>query len=274
MEWAKALFLAVVQGLTEFIPISSSGHLVVFQQILKFEEPPIAFDLMLHLGTLVAVVIYYRRDLWGMARASAVPSQWLSPNAPEDSAGKLLSLMFIACVPTAAFGFAFESRVEAAFSSLNSVALEFFIGGTIMAMTLLRKNQPRSLADMRVTDALIIGVLQGISVFPAISRSGATISAALLLGIRPELAGRFSFLLSIPTIGGACLLEARKIAGGMQTGESLALYLVSGVVAGVIGYLSIKPLIKMLQTARFYYFAIYCWIAAAAIFFYQRTILA
>lgn len=268
MHYFTALLLAVVQGLTEFIPISSSGHLVVLQTLMDFQEPPVAFDLVLHLGTLVAVMIYYRRDLSGMARAASKPHLWLRPNAPEDSAGKMMALIFVASIPTAIIGFAFESRVEQAFSNMRSVGYEFIIGGVIMFLTLLRKHQPRGLAQMRVSDAVVIGIMQGIAVFPAISRSGATISAALLMGLRPELAGRFSFLLSIPAILGACLLEARHIAGQVQSAESILLYGISGVVAGVVGYLSITPLIRILQSAKFHYFAYYCLLAGLAVLLY------
>lgn len=268
MHYLHAFILAVIQGLTEFIPISSSGHLAVTQYFLKFSEPPVAFDLVLHLGTLAAVMIYYRHDLRSMARDAAHPAVWLHPNAPTDSSGKLLSLLVIACVPTAIIGFAFESQVEAAFSDMRSVGIEFILGGIIMAVTLLRKNQNRDLAGMRVSDAIIIGVLQGVSIFPAISRSGATIAAALLLGIRPDMAGRFSFLLSIPAILGACLLEAKDIMGELQTGPDFLLYTLSAVVAGVVGYLSIKPLIRILQAAKFHYFAYYCWATGAALLVY------
>ncbi len=268
MEWIKALCLAVVQGLTEFIPISSSGHLAILQNAFQFREPPIAFDLVLHIGTLVAVVLFYRRELSDMLRAAGQPESWSHPNAPSDSAGKMLSLIIIASVPTAVIGFVLESRVESAFSDMRSVAIEFILGGMIMSATLLRRRQSRSLSDMRVSDALVIGTLQGISVFPAISRSGSTISAALLLGIRPELAGRFSFLLSIPAILGACLLESKKIVVELQSGDGLALYLVSGAVAGLVGYLSIRPLIRILQSARFHYFAYYCYALGAGLLAY------
>lgn len=267
MDYAVALLLAVVQGLTEFIPISSSGHLAVLQNVLSFKEPPVAFDLVLHLGTLVAVVIYYRQDLWAMVRDAAQPKLWLRPNAPNATAGKLMALIVVASVPTAIIGFAFESRVEAAFSSLRSVAIEFILGGVIMFLTLIRKKQERTLADMNVWDALIIGVMQGVSIFPAISRSGATIASAMLLGIRPELAGRYSFLLSIPAILGACLLKAKDIVGAAGAEGNLGMYVVSGVVAGVVGYLSIKPLILILQRAKFHYFAYYCWLAGVALLF-------
>ena len=268
MQYLTALVLAGVQGLTEFIPISSSGHLALLQVMLNFQEPPIAFDLVLHIGTLVAVIVYYRADLTDMLRDAARPARWLRPNAPEATAGKMMSLIVVASIPTALIGFAVESRVEAAFSDLRSIGYEFIIGGVIMFLTLLRKHPARDLAGMRVVDAIVIGVLQGIAVFPAISRSGATISGALLLGLRPDLAGRFSFLLSIPAILGACLLEARYIAGQIHSAESLLIYGVSGAVAGIIGYLSIRPLIRMLQSAKFHYFAYYCVILGLAILFW------
>ncbi|MBI4177849.1 undecaprenyl-diphosphate phosphatase [bacterium] len=253
-----ALVLAVIQGVTEFLPVSSSGHLAVAQVWLGFSNPPLAFDIVLHLGTLVAVLAVYRRDVADMAGELVHPGRWLKADWRSDSPGKLLLLILIACVPTAAIGFGLKSAVEAAFSDLRAVAFGFLAGGLIMGATVFRKTRDRSLAQMGIWDAVFIGLLQGAAIFPGVSRSGATISAALILGLRPDLAARFSFLLFIPAILGATLLEARDIAGELGSGVNLALYAGSAAVAGAVGVLAIRVLLKILQSAKFHYFALYC----------------
>jgi undecaprenyl-diphosphatase len=191
------------------------------------------------------------------------PSKILRPNWNSDHPSKLLLLLVIACIPTALMGALLKSRVESAFSNVEHVALGFLLSGMIMIFTIKQKKSSRTLSEMNARDAFLIGTMQGVALFPGVSRSGSTISAALLLGLNPELAGRFSFLLSIPAILGATLLEARAIQSQMQSGQDLFLYGVSGVLAGVIGYFSIKPLIRILQASRFYYFAFYCWIVGS-----------
>lgn len=265
MQELTAFLLAVIQGLTEFVPVSSSGHLALTQYFLGFSESPVAFDLVLHLGTLVAVTIYYRQDIAFMLKEVARPSHWIRPDWTTDNPGKLLALLFIACLPTAAMGFALKSKVEHAFSDIHYVAVGFLIGGAMMMLTLKRKVQNRSLADMNVRDAFVIGAVQGVALFPGISRSGSTISAALLLGIHPVTAGRFSFLLSIPAVLGAFLLEMRLVLAELHSGRALLLYASSGVVAGIVGYLSIRPMIRILQAAKFHYFAYYCWAVGLAL---------
>jgi undecaprenyl-diphosphatase len=268
MQFLIAVLLAVIQGLTEFIPISSSGHLAVTQILLGFEEPPVAFDVVLHLGTLIAVLIYYRADVLGMIRSLGRPLGVLRPSWDTDNPEKLIVLLVIATAVTAVIGILFKSQVEAAFSNLNHIAVEFLIGGAMMLLTIFKKNTPKGFAEMKVTDAVLIGFFQGLALFPAISRSGATITAALFLGINPGTAGRFSFLLSIPAILGAVILELPDIGNAINNSQELMLYIVSGAIAGIVGYFTIRPLIKMLVNSRFYWFGVYCIAAAILIFGY------
>jgi undecaprenyl-diphosphatase len=268
MQFLVGILLAVIQGLTEFIPISSSGHLAVTQYLLKFQEPPVAFDVVLHIGTLVAVVIYYRKDLLAMLKAVGTPSNLWHPGWQTDSPVKLLYLLVLASIPTALMGFLLKSRVESAFSDMQNVAAGFLINGFLMIFPLKPRARLRDLSQMTTRDALIIGSMQGVSLYPSISRSGATISAALMLGVQPSLAGRFSFLLSIPAILGAALLESGAIRNQIQTGSALMFYLLCGCIAGVIGYLSIQPLMKILQSFKLYYFSYYCWAVGIALLVY------
>lgn len=268
MQFLVGILLAVIQGLTEFIPISSSGHLAMTQFFLKFKEPPVAFDVFLHLGTLVAVVIYYRKDLLAMLKSIGKPSNLLRPEWNTNSPTKLLYLLVIASIPTALMGLLLRSKIETAFTDMQNVAIGFILNGFLMILPMKRRTYPRELAQMTSSDALLIGTMQGVSLYPSISRSGATISTAMLLGLQPAFAGRFSFLLSIPAILGASFLEAGAIRGQMQTGSAISFYLLCACIAGVIGYLSIQPLIKMLQSLKLYYFSIYCWIVGIALWMY------
>jgi undecaprenyl-diphosphatase len=261
MQFLIAVLLAVIQGLTEFIPISSSGHLAVAQLLLGFEEPPVAFDVVLHLGTLVAVLIYYRADVLEMIRSLGRPLAVLRPSWDTENPQKLIVLLVIATVPTAVMGLLFKSHVESAFSNLNHIAVEFLIGGVLMLFTLFKKNTTKGFAEMKVMDAFVIGIFQGLSLFPAISRSGATISAGLFLGLNPKAAGRFSFLLSIPAILGAVILELPAIGSAINNANDLLLYATSGIIAGGIGYLTIRPLIQILAASRFFWFGVYCLVA-------------
>lgn len=268
MQFLVGILLAVIQGLTEFIPVSSTGHLAVAQYLLKFQEPPVVFDVVLHLGTLLAVVLYYRGDLLAMLKTLGSPSRLLHPEWNTDSPVKLLYLLILACIPTALIGFLLKSRIEGAFSNMHFVAFGFLLGGLIMILTLGRKEKLRDLTQMTSRDALLIGTMQGIAIFPGVTRSGTTISAALLLGLQPALAGRFSFILSIPAILGAVFIEKTAILSELQTGQDLRMYLICGAIAGIIGYLSIKPLIRILQSFRFFYFAFYCWFAGISLLVY------
>lgn len=268
MQLLIAVLLAVIQGLTEFIPISSSGHLAVTQLLLNFEEPPVAFDVVLHLGTLIAVLVYYRTDVLEMIRSLGRPSAALRPSWDTENPQKLLVLLVIATIPTALFGLIWKSQVEAAFSDLKHIAVEFLIGGALMILTLFRTRTVRGLAEMKARDALCIGIFQGLSLFPAISRSGATISAALFLGLNPQLSARFSFLLSIPAILGAVILEIPDIKSAISGGQDVLLYGLSGIIAGVIGYFTIRPLIRIINASRFYWFGVYCLAAGIAILSY------
>jgi undecaprenyl-diphosphatase len=268
MQFLIGILLAVIQGLTEFIPVSSSGHLAVTQYLLKFQEPPVAFDVVLHIGTLVAVIIYYKTDLLAMLKSVGHPSELLKPQWNTESPVKLLYLLIIASIPTALIGFLLKSRIEAAFSDMKNLAAGFIINGFLLIIPFKPGANRRGLDRMTVLDALVIGTMQGISIYPSISRSGATISSALMLGLMPALAARFSFLLSIPAILGAVILEIPAIRHQVQTPSALLFYALCGVISGIIGYLSIKPLIRILQSFRLYYFAIYCFLVGIALVVY------
>lgn len=254
--WITAIILGMVQGLTEFLPISSSGHLVLLQTFLPVEGDDLAFDLVLHLGTLIPVLVLFRADLLRMLRD---PLEGGGPML-ERPGVRWLMLVGIASVPTALMGVLLEDLFETMFSGLYALAWQFAVTAIVLQMTGRASQGERQIGELRARDALLIGIAQGIAILPAISRSGSTIAAAMLLGVNRDLAGRFSFVISIPAILGACLLKARKVE---IAPEMVGPWLVGGAVSLVFGWLSLTVLMRVIRAGRFDRFGWYCWGLAA-----------
>jgi undecaprenyl-diphosphatase len=248
----QAIFLGVVQGLTEFLPVSSSGHLVFFQSLFGMEEPQLFFDVMLHFGTLLAVMVYFRRDISGIIRGIG---STVTGKRKNEEGTKLFFWILVATLPTALMGLLFKDWFESLFSKPNIVGGMLLITGSILYLTRWVKKKDRSLEKMKWIDALLIGVAQGIAIIPGISRSGATISMGLFCGLNRELAGKFSFLLSIPAILGAMLLEFR---GASLTNDLLPILIGTAIAFGV-GFFSLNFLMKVIRFGRVADFSYYCW---------------
>ncbi|MBU1196919.1 undecaprenyl-diphosphate phosphatase [Candidatus Micrarchaeota archaeon] len=245
MDAFQAVLLGILQGVTEWLPVSSSGHLAL-AQIFFGIEVPVAFDVALHLGTLFAVLIYFRSDLVQLLRGLLS----FNPNHPDF---RTLLFLVVAMIPTAIIGFAFRDFFEDMFFHIQFVGAALLITGFLLFAA---SRIPAGKKEVGWKSALLIGAAQGLSVAPGISRSGATISAGMLYGIPAEKAARFSFLLSIPAIIGASFFQ-------LQEAEFAAVPLavsLSGILsAAVVGYLSIGFLLKILREAKLVYFAYYCW---------------
>jgi len=248
----QAIFLAVVQGLTEFLPVSSSGHLVFFQSLFGLEEPQVAFDVMLHLGTLLAVVVYLRADISQILQGTW---EWVKGRREGEEKAKLLLWIVVATVPTGLMGILFKDWFEALFSRPQAVGLMLLVTGGVLWLTRTVKKNEKTSGKIGVMDALIIGIAQGVAIIPGISRSGATISTGLFRGLHRELAGKFSFLLSIPAVLGAAFLKFREI----DTGAEFGVTFIGMTVAFVIGLLSLKLLMKIIRAGKLSGFAYYCW---------------
>jgi undecaprenyl-diphosphatase len=261
MSWAEAMLLAVVQGLTEFLPVSSSGHLAILGDFLSESgEVDLAYVVLLHLGTLLAVVAYYRRDLARMALS-------LFNSGPEAAAARrLVWLLAAGTLPAAAAYLVAGDWIEASFNSLTVVGVGFLITGTVLYATHRLGRRGRPEAGMRWRDALGVGAAQGVALLPGISRSGSTIAAALSLGLDRELAVRYSFLLSIPAILGGNLVKARHL---LAPGVPLTLYFAGAAVAAVVAYASIHVLLRIVRRGHLSYFAFYCWILGAGLLIQQ-----
>ncbi len=252
----EAIVLGLVQGLTEFLPVSSSGHLVMYQQFLPAPEMEILFDLVLHLGTLLPIMWLYRADLAAMVVSPLRERGRLS----ERPGTRLLLLIGAGSVPTAIIGLVFQDFFEALFSTPSTLAVTFAITGLLLHATRFAPQGDSNERTVSFGVALAIGVVQGLAIAPGISRSGSTIAVALFLGLSREYAARYSFLLSIPAICGAFLLKASDVNWAHI---DLAPLLVGGLAAALSGYLALLWLLKLVQTGDFSKFRWYCWAMAA-----------
>jgi len=248
MDVGQVSILALVQGLTEFLPVSSSGHLVVLQHFFGITEPQLFLDIVLHVGTLGAVVLFLRKEI---LKSLQLPFKDLStPYNPL--------YVLVALIPTGIIGLFLERKADVLFSSPSIVAVMLIITGTLLLLPkfLRFSNNPR----ITFLKAFLIGVAQGIAVTPGISRSGITIVVGLLLGLRGEEAGRFSFLISVPAILGALFLELKK---SVDFNSNIAVYVLGLVLAFLSGLFALNLLIWLIKkgstTGNLQYFSPYCW---------------
>jgi undecaprenyl-diphosphatase len=249
----NACLLGIIQGVTEFLPISSDGHLVIAQGYLPgFDQNPLTFDVMLHFGTLVAVLLYFRRDVVALlasvfgceSRGSAIPAR------------RWLVLIAIATLPTALIGLMLEKSAESLFSSPTFAASALIANGMLLLSTGLAPKSKRGAGDLNIRDALLIGIMQGLAVLPGISRSSNTIATAMFLGVRGDIAAQFSFLLSLPAVAGAVLLKLRDLQGA--SGGELIPFGIGAATALVSGLWAITFLLRVIMKDKLRYFGYYC----------------
>ncbi|MBU1636145.1 undecaprenyl-diphosphate phosphatase [bacterium] len=248
MNWLEALFLGVLQGLTEFLPVSSSGHLVISQNLLGIHEPQLFFDVLVHAGTLTAVLAYYRKLIF---------RHTLGCFRKDGQESKRLLLMIIAAsIPTGLIGVLFQDFFESMFASPLSVGFFWLITGIALVLVPKLKQGDGEIETIRIPDALLVGVAQGLAILPGVSRSGATIIAGMSRGIHPRAAADFSFLISIPAIIGATFLQFRKVE--TVTSSEWGVYFLGFLSAAVVGYAAIALLINMLKRRKIQPFGWYC----------------
>ena len=250
-----AVLLGLLQGLTEFLPVSSSGHLALAQSLIPgFSQPGVLFDVTLHIGTLVAVCIYFWQDLWEMAL-----SLFSSGRGDAAASRRMLWLLIAGSVPTAAIGLLFRKQFEAMFSDIYGVGVWFIVTGALLFLTDRVSTRGRELSAMGLLDALVIGIAQGLAIIPSLSRSGTTIAAGVFLGLERGLLVRYSFLLSIPAVAGAFVLELVTHRHEALEGFDPLAYGAGTLAALVVGYWSIGVLLNMTRSRRLSVFAYYCW---------------
>lgn len=266
MNSTEAIILGIIQGLTEFLPVSSSGHLVLFQQLFGLKEAELFFDVCVHLGTLVAVIIVFRQEiikiisvLLQLVSLAGQKEKFLQ-KVKSDPEFKMAVFIVIGSIPTAILGLLFVSIADRLFSSALITGLMLMVTGLLLWLTRKAGTHAVSTSIGHLTPgkAFIIGIVQGLAIIPGISRSGSTISTGLLLGVDRETAARYSFLLSIPAIVGAGLLSLKE--GFSQTNPAIWISLLGAVPAALVGYGALKSLLHMVKKGRLYVFAPYCWL--------------
>jgi undecaprenyl-diphosphatase len=244
----KYILLGIIQGLTEFLPVSSSGHLVIFQTL--FDLPySIAFDIVVHLATALAVIVYFWRDILKI----------LNPKS-QIQTRKLLLFIIIGTIFTGILGLGFKDFFESLFSSVFAVGWFLLLTGLIIVLAEWVGKAKRGLGDMGIWDAILIGLAQGCAIAPGLSRSGATISASLARNLDRTLAARFSFLLSVPAILGAGLVQAPKILEAGATDAGLWSLILGFIAAFISGWIAIKIFMNIIQRTSIRFFAYYCFV--------------
>jgi undecaprenyl-diphosphatase len=255
MNLVQAIILGLVQGATEFIPVSSSGHLVLVPWLLGWDQPGLVFDTVVHWGTLVAVLVYFWRDWWQLIRAwvrGIVRRDWRDPGA------RLMWLLIVGSIPAAAIGFLLESFFESLFGKPAWVSVFLLVTAAILALSEWLGKRSRALEDLHWRDAVIIGLGQAAAIAPGISRSGATMSTGLFRSVERPAAARFSFLLATPIILGAGLFKLLDLFELADPMAQVGILGVGFVVAAISGYVCIWGLLRYLQRGRLYPFSVYC----------------
>lgn len=258
-----AVLLGIVQGLTEFLPVSSSGHLILARAFFGWEAPEfgLAFDVALHVGTLAAILLFFRSDVVAMIRAA--PAMF-APRAPLPA--RLARLIAIGTIPAVVVGVLFDDDIEAVMRTPTVAAIALAAGAVVMLLAERLVVQRRTEESLTIRDAAVIGAAQACALIPGVSRSGSTIAAGMLLGVRREAAARFTFLLGIPAIGGAGAREAIALGQMEPSRDTLLLFLTGMVVSAAVGYLTIKYFLRFLAGHRLDVFAYYRLALSAATF--------
>lgn len=277
MTILQAIFLGIIQGLTEFLPVSSSGHLAIAQNIFEIDTGgSMLFDIMLHVGTLAAVFVAYRKDIVRMIREAicicidigANTKIWIS-NRKNDEAlrykriihnnyRKFVVLILVSTIPTGVIGYAAKNLVEAASATLIVPGVCLLLTGVLLVVADFTEDGKKIPRDVSYTNGFFIGIAQGISTLPGLSRSGTTITACLVSGFDKRFAVKYSFLMAVPAVLGASVLEIKDAVSEEITGNLVLCCVIGAVVAGLVGYICIKVMLSIVRKKKFKGFAIYC----------------
>jgi undecaprenyl-diphosphatase len=245
MSYLHALILGIIQGLTEFLPVSSSGHLVLAEHFLNAKMPGVDFELILHMGTLLSVLIYFRKQILGLVKAIYTPTMI------EER--KMILYLILGTIPAGLAGFFLKDLFERIFSSPLVTSIFMLITGVMLLSTALMKIGDQGINWGR---SILIGIGQAVAIFPGISRSGATISVGLFAGVKPVVAAEYSFLLSIPAIVGAIVLKSKEIIS-LNT-ALMGPYLLGAAVSFIFGLIAVYMLLDIIRRGKFQYFGVYC----------------
>ncbi len=273
MGYFEAIILGLIQGLAEFLPISSSGHLALLQQAFGISEDNVLiFAVLLHVGTLISVFICYWKDIWelilelGLTFKDIFTGKGLRIN--ERPVRKLGVMIIIATIPTGIIGILFNDFFDSLYNSIVPIGIGLIITGCLLVLAEKRNASNKRIGEMRYLDALIVGTVQGIAICPGISRSGSTLFGSLMCNLDREFAVKFVFLMSIPSILGSAVLETPDaLAQGMSMAD-FGPILVGMIVAAVSGLVAIKTMIKVVSNKKLNYFSYYVWALGAFVIGY------
>ncbi|MCD8015203.1 MAG: undecaprenyl-diphosphate phosphatase [Lachnospiraceae bacterium] len=277
MTILQSIFLGIVQGLTEFLPVSSSGHLAILENVFQIEtDGGMLFDILLHVGTLVAVFVVYHKDIWKMICEAIFMFVDICVNfhtfilnkihktslkyrkVVHNSYRKFVVLILVSTVPTGIVGVLGEKLISDASETLLIPGICLLITAVLLLMADTVREGNKLPKDTTYKDALIIGAAQGCATLPGLSRSGTTIAVCLLCGIDRRFAVKYSFILSIPAILGAAVLEIKDVIAEPVAASQVGIYAAGMVCAAVVGYICIKTMLVVVRKKKFIYFSVYC----------------
>ena len=242
MNIFESIILGIIQGITEFLPISSSGHLIIFQSLLNVKQPGNDFEVLVHLGTLGSVIFVFYKDIFDLIK-----------NIRSKESQDYIQMIILGTIPAVFVGLYFKSYVYILFERINNVAIALIFTGIVLITTLFIERKDYKISFQM---AFFIGLAQYIAIIPGISRSGMTISIAMLLGLSSKNAARFSFMLAIPAISGAGILTLMDFNGGFDLPSEVIL--TSLLSSFIVGIFSLKLLINLLNVGKFHFFGLYC----------------
>ena len=290
MSLLEAILMGIIQGVTEFLPVSSSGHLALFKILFDVEDVGLLFDVILHLGTLIAIFAVYYKDLWKMIREGfAILADvcrnigiFFSNVSKKEKGGyyrvicngyrKFVMLVIVSTIPTGIIGVLDAGLVEKASKLLIVPGICLILTSMLLLLADHCKGGDKMQGQVTYSNAFIIGIAQGLATMPGLSRSGTTIAACLLSGFNRKFAVKYSFIMSVPAVLGSLVFELSDLANISFTSTELIYYLIGMAVAAVVGYICIKAMLYVVRQKRFTGFAIYCFLVGAisvAVYFYR-----
>ena len=255
MDWIQAVILGIIQGLTEFIPISSTGHLYLGRNIFGLKEAGLFLDTMLHLGTLIALIVFYREILIKLIK---------------NPFSRITALLVVGTIPAVITGVLFSDYFDSLSKSGISIGWEFLITGLFLWFADSIKNGAKKVENLSLFDSFFIGSFQALAIFPAISRSGMTIVGALLRKMDKEAAAYFSFLLSIPAICGGIIYQLKDLISGSVPQISLSSMFIATLSSAFFGYIAVRFMITFVKYRSLKIFAVYVWILGIIIILLQQ----
>jgi undecaprenyl-diphosphatase len=267
MGLIETIMYGVLQGLTEFLPISSSGHLAVLNLLITRSDNLLFFFVILHLGTFFAILVFFLSDIIKLIKSTMSLAVYKDKSENNLETFRLVEYIAVATIVTVLLVFPFKDFVENTFNSIQTISINFCITGLLLLTTFFF-NKSKKIVPLKLGNSIFIGIAQAVAVMPGISRSGATISAGIISGLRGEDAFRFSFLIALPAILGAAVLEMPEV--GLISGAMLMQYIIGFLSAFFSGLISLWILSRIINKDKFYYFSFYCFLIGIALLIYIK----